>query len=166
MDVVGGTRTQLKVFKNDEDASVDSVDATFSLFASLFKSALQVIMQKLVSELHALLAFVYHFDYLWSYFRSGSSWKPSMDVVVSAIIKFVIDRLFVKEGSFRPRRQLIVKQRWFQSIHKHTYMKSLKENVTAFAIPLALAIHACSHCHEVQMWHSSNCLEGRNIVIN
>ncbi|KAJ0480305.1 hypothetical protein HanIR_Chr13g0630101 [Helianthus annuus] len=41
MDVVGGTRTQLKVFKNDEDASVDSVDATFSLFASLFKSALQ-----------------------------------------------------------------------------------------------------------------------------
>ncbi|MFS8034340.1 putative cytochrome c oxidase subunit VII [Helianthus anomalus] len=52
----------------------------------------------------------------------------------------------VKEASFRPRRQLIVKQRWFQSIHKHTYMKSLIENVTASAIPLALVVHACSHC--------------------
>ncbi|KAL8230247.1 hypothetical protein R6Q57_000025 [Mikania cordata] len=42
---VGRSRTQsLKVFKRDEDASVDTADATFSLFASLFDSALQGLM--------------------------------------------------------------------------------------------------------------------------
>ncbi|XP_076889384.1 nuclear pore complex protein NUP107-like isoform X2 [Bidens hawaiensis] len=39
------SRTQaLKVFKHEEDASVDTADATFSLFASLFDSALQGLM--------------------------------------------------------------------------------------------------------------------------
>lgn len=42
-DLVGRSRTthSLKVCKHEEDGSVDSADATFSLFASLFDSALQ-----------------------------------------------------------------------------------------------------------------------------
>ncbi|KAI3786220.1 hypothetical protein L1987_45355 [Smallanthus sonchifolius] len=44
-DPVGRSRTHfLKVFKHEEDASVDTADATFSLFASLFDSALQGLM--------------------------------------------------------------------------------------------------------------------------
>lgn len=41
-DSVGGLRSHsLKVFKHEEDVLLDSGDATFSLFASLFDSALQ-----------------------------------------------------------------------------------------------------------------------------
>ncbi|KAK1411932.1 hypothetical protein QVD17_32796 [Tagetes erecta] len=45
----------------------------------------------------------------------------------------------VEEAPFRPREQLIEKQRLFQSIHKHTYLKGPMDKVTSVAIPIALA---------------------------
>ncbi|KAL8263048.1 hypothetical protein R6Q59_024397 [Mikania micrantha] len=45
----------------------------------------------------------------------------------------------VEESPFRPREQLIEKQRLFQSIHKHTYLKGSMDKITSVAIPLALA---------------------------
>ncbi|KAI4339954.1 hypothetical protein MLD38_024836 [Melastoma candidum] len=38
-----------------------------------------------------------------------------------------------------PREKLIEKQRVFQSIHKHTYLKGPYDKITSVAIPLALA---------------------------
>jgi hypothetical protein len=43
------------------------------------------------------------------------------------------------EEPFRPREKLIEKQRYFQSIHKHTYLKGPLDKITSVAIPLALA---------------------------
>ncbi|KVI00091.1 uncharacterized protein LOC112520531 [Cynara cardunculus var. scolymus] len=43
------------------------------------------------------------------------------------------------EAPFRPREQLIEKQRLFQSIHKHTHLKGPVDKLTSVAIPLALA---------------------------
>ncbi|KAI3716568.1 hypothetical protein L1987_67532 [Smallanthus sonchifolius] len=45
----------------------------------------------------------------------------------------------VEEAPFRPREQLIEKQRLFQSIHKYTHLKSPMDKITSVAIPLALA---------------------------
>lgn len=44
-----------------------------------------------------------------------------------------------EEAPFRPREQLIEKQKLFQSIHKHTHLKSPADKITSVAIPLALA---------------------------
>nr|GEV20576.1 histone deacetylase 9 isoform X1 [Tanacetum cinerariifolium] len=44
----------------------------------------------------------------------------------------------VAEAPFRPREELIQKQKVFQSIHKHTYLKGPMDKVTSVAIPLAL----------------------------
>nr|GMD24348.1 uncharacterized protein LOC102612945 [Ipomoea batatas]GME07109.1 uncharacterized protein LOC102612945 [Ipomoea batatas]GME07110.1 uncharacterized protein LOC102612945 [Ipomoea batatas] len=44
------------------------------------------------------------------------------------------------ETPFRPREKLIEKQRYYQSIHKHTYLKGPLDKVTSVAIPLALAV--------------------------
>lgn len=46
------------------------------------------------------------------------------------------------ETPFRPREKLIEKQKLFQSIHKHTYLKGPFDKVTSVAIPLALAATA------------------------
>lgn len=43
------------------------------------------------------------------------------------------------EAPFRPREKLIEKQKHFQSIHRHTYLKGPFDKVTSVAIPLALA---------------------------
>ncbi|XP_019059632.1 PREDICTED: uncharacterized protein LOC109117263 [Tarenaya hassleriana] len=43
------------------------------------------------------------------------------------------------ESPFRPREKLLEKQRFFQSIHKHTYLKGPFDKITSVAIPLALA---------------------------
>ncbi|KAL7154043.1 hypothetical protein ABFS83_04G208800 [Erythranthe nasuta] len=43
------------------------------------------------------------------------------------------------EEPFRPREKLVERQRLFQSIHKHTYLKGPLDKVTSVAIPLALA---------------------------
>ncbi|CAO2814949.1 unnamed protein product [Amaranthus hypochondriacus] len=43
------------------------------------------------------------------------------------------------EAPFFPREKLIEKQKYFQNIHKHTYLKGRMDKVTSVAIPLALA---------------------------
>ncbi|XP_004291540.1 PREDICTED: uncharacterized protein LOC101312225 [Fragaria vesca subsp. vesca] len=45
----------------------------------------------------------------------------------------------MSEAPFRPREQLMEKQKYFQSIHKHTYLKGPFDKVTSVAIPAALA---------------------------
>ncbi|KAL6202873.1 hypothetical protein ACLB2K_026577 [Fragaria x ananassa] len=45
----------------------------------------------------------------------------------------------MSEAPFRPREQLAEKQKYFQSIHKHTYLKGPFDKVTSVAIPAALA---------------------------
>ncbi|KAH7864666.1 hypothetical protein Vadar_032371 [Vaccinium darrowii] len=43
------------------------------------------------------------------------------------------------ETPFRPREKLIEKQKFYQSIHKHTYLKGPYDKLTSVAIPAALA---------------------------
>ncbi|KAB1215923.1 hypothetical protein CJ030_MR4G028697 [Morella rubra] len=45
----------------------------------------------------------------------------------------------VTEQPFRPREKLIEKQKFYQSIHKHTYLKGPYDKITSVAIPVALA---------------------------
>ncbi|KNA25026.1 hypothetical protein SOVF_010330 [Spinacia oleracea] len=44
-----------------------------------------------------------------------------------------------QEPAFFPREKLIERQKVFQSIHKHTYLKGPLDKVTSVAIPIALA---------------------------
>ncbi|KAI7983290.1 hypothetical protein LOK49_LG15G01835 [Camellia lanceoleosa] len=43
------------------------------------------------------------------------------------------------EAPFRPREKIFEKQKYFQSIHKHTYLKGRYDKITSVAIPAALA---------------------------
>ncbi|KAL5081881.1 hypothetical protein RYX36_010302 [Vicia faba] len=43
------------------------------------------------------------------------------------------------EPPFRPRVKIIEKQKYFQNIPKHTYLKGPLDKVTSVAIPIALA---------------------------
>ncbi|KAL3530417.1 hypothetical protein ACH5RR_009739 [Cinchona calisaya] len=43
------------------------------------------------------------------------------------------------EAPFRPREKLFEKQKYFQNIHKHTYLKGPFDKITSVAIPVALA---------------------------
>ncbi|KAJ4965249.1 hypothetical protein NE237_017098 [Protea cynaroides] len=43
------------------------------------------------------------------------------------------------ETPFRPRELLKEKQKYYQNIHKHTYLKGPFDKITSVAIPLALA---------------------------
>ncbi|KAI3793816.1 hypothetical protein L1987_36438 [Smallanthus sonchifolius] len=45
----------------------------------------------------------------------------------------------VEEPPFRPREKLMKKQKLFQSVHKHTYLKGPMDKITSIAIPVALA---------------------------
>ncbi|XP_057458681.1 uncharacterized protein LOC130749359 [Lotus japonicus] len=45
----------------------------------------------------------------------------------------------MSEPPFRPREKLVEKQKHFQSIPKHTYLKGRYDKITSVAIPLALA---------------------------
>ncbi|CAN6350800.1 unnamed protein product [Urochloa humidicola] len=44
------------------------------------------------------------------------------------------------EPPFRPREKILEKQRYFQSVHKPTYLKGRYDVITSVAIPLALAV--------------------------
>ncbi|XP_058187970.1 uncharacterized protein LOC131304652 [Rhododendron vialii] len=43
------------------------------------------------------------------------------------------------ETPFRPREKLLEKQKFYQSVHKHTYLKGPYDRLTSVAIPAALA---------------------------
>ncbi|KQK05931.1 uncharacterized protein LOC100845897 [Brachypodium distachyon] len=43
------------------------------------------------------------------------------------------------EPPFRPREKIVEKQRYFQSVHRPTYLKGRYDVITSVAIPLALA---------------------------
>ncbi|CAJ2660140.1 cox viia-like protein [Trifolium pratense] len=43
------------------------------------------------------------------------------------------------EPPFRPREKIVEKQKYFQNIPKHTYLKGRFDKVTSVAIPAALA---------------------------
>ncbi|CAK8535348.1 uncharacterized protein LOC131647918 [Vicia villosa] len=43
------------------------------------------------------------------------------------------------EPPFRPRVKIVEKQKYFQNIPKHTYLKGPLDKVTSVAIPIALA---------------------------
>ncbi|XP_062018287.1 uncharacterized protein LOC133734689 [Rosa rugosa] len=45
----------------------------------------------------------------------------------------------MSEAPFRPREHLVEKQKYFQSVHKYTYLKGPFDKVTSVAIPAALA---------------------------
>ncbi|KAK7827548.1 uncharacterized protein LOC111996705 [Quercus suber] len=45
----------------------------------------------------------------------------------------------VTEQPFRPREKLIEKQKYYQNIRKHTYLKGPYDRITSVAIPAALA---------------------------
>lgn len=45
----------------------------------------------------------------------------------------------MNEPPFRPREKLIEKQKYFQSINKHTYLKGRMDKITSIAIPIAFA---------------------------
>ncbi|KAK7261239.1 hypothetical protein RIF29_27544 [Crotalaria pallida] len=47
--------------------------------------------------------------------------------------------LLMSEPPFRPREKLIEKQKFYQSVHKHTYLKGPFDKITSVAIPIALA---------------------------
>ncbi|TVU19663.1 hypothetical protein EJB05_35826 [Eragrostis curvula] len=44
------------------------------------------------------------------------------------------------EPPFLPREKIVEKQRYFQSVHKPTYLKGRYDVITSVAIPLALAV--------------------------
>ncbi|CAL2264883.1 unnamed protein product [Prunus armeniaca] len=44
-----------------------------------------------------------------------------------------------EEAPFRPREKLLEKQKFFQSVHKYTYLKGPYDKITSVAIPAALA---------------------------
>lgn len=48
-------------------------------------------------------------------------------------------QIMLTETPFRPREKLLEKQRLFQSIHRHTYLKGPMDKITSVAIPIALA---------------------------
>ncbi|RVW38760.1 uncharacterized protein LOC117915528 [Vitis riparia] len=43
------------------------------------------------------------------------------------------------EPPFVPREKILEKQRFFQQVHKHTYLKGRMDKITSVAIPAALA---------------------------
>jgi hypothetical protein len=43
------------------------------------------------------------------------------------------------EPPFRPREKLLEVQRYFQNVHKHTYLKGRYNAIMSVGIPLALA---------------------------
>lgn len=45
----------------------------------------------------------------------------------------------MSEPPFVPREKLLEKQKYFQNIHKHTYLKGRYDKITSVAIPAALA---------------------------
>ncbi|XP_052177501.1 uncharacterized protein LOC127791556 [Diospyros lotus] len=48
----------------------------------------------------------------------------------------------MSEPPFRPREKIFEKQKYFQAVHKHTYLKGPYDKITSVAIPAALAASA------------------------
>ncbi|KAJ4793824.1 cytochrome-c oxidase/ electron carrier [Rhynchospora pubera] len=48
-------------------------------------------------------------------------------------------RMSQTEAPFVPREKLLEKQRFFQNVQKHTYLKGRYDAITSIGIPLALA---------------------------
>lgn len=63
----------------------------------------------------------------------------SMILVVDGA-DFVVCSMPELEPPFRPREKLLQLQRYFQNVHKHTYLKGRYDAVTSVGIPLALAV--------------------------
>lgn len=59
------------------------------------------------------------------------------------VVRFYIftftERCRMSETPFYPREKLVQKQKYFQSVHKYTHLKSPADKITSVAIPLALA---------------------------
>lgn len=47
-----------------------------------------------------------------------------------------------EEAPFYPREKIVEKQKFYQSVHKHTYLKGRYDKITSVAIPAALAASA------------------------
>ncbi|KAH1222298.1 hypothetical protein HKD37_12G034752 [Glycine soja] len=63
--------------------------------------------------------------------------STTLEIIISSATPFVQSKM--TEPPFRPREKLIEKQKYFQNIHKHTYLKGPYDKITSVAIPLALA---------------------------
>ncbi|KAL2511109.1 cytochrome-c oxidase [Abeliophyllum distichum] len=77
-----------------------------------------------------LMLFLYKFPFVRSLTASYPSLLPRA---------FSTHTLRMSEEPFRPREKLVEKQKLFQSIHKHTYLKGPYDKITSVAIPVALA---------------------------
>ncbi|CAL5436251.1 unnamed protein product [Camellia sinensis] len=62
----------------------------------------------------------------------------------------------MSETPFRPRENLFEKQKYFQSMHKYTYLKGPMDKITSVAIPAALAASSLFLIHGA----STICLMG------
>lgn len=82
--------------------------------------------------------FVSHAIFSPSLFVMGKSIWDNVKLLV-VITLCVITLCRMTEPPFRPREKLIEKQKYFQNIHKHTYLKGPYDKITSVAIPLALA---------------------------
>ncbi|XP_015069102.1 uncharacterized protein LOC107013739 [Solanum pennellii] len=47
-----------------------------------------------------------------------------------------------EEAPFYPREKLVEKQKFYESVHKHKYLKGRFDKITSVAIPVALAASA------------------------
>ncbi|KAJ1401779.1 Cytochrome c oxidase subunit VII [Sesbania bispinosa] len=61
-----------------------------------------------------------------------------LDLASSMSFNFVMS-VRMSEPPFRPREELLERQKYFQNIRKHTYLKGPFDKITSVAIPLALA---------------------------
>uniref|UniRef100_K3XQL4 COX VIIa-like protein n=3 Tax=Setaria TaxID=4554 RepID=K3XQL4_SETIT len=61
------------------------------------------------------------------------------EVTISQVTTLQESRMPELEPPFRPREKLLELQRYFQNVHKHTYLKGRYDAVTSVGIPLALA---------------------------
>ncbi|KAL3518499.1 hypothetical protein ACH5RR_021088 [Cinchona calisaya] len=74
----------------------------------------------------------------------GCSFVPWHIHLSPEFCTFLSLTLKMTEAPFRPREKLMEKQKYFQNIHKHTYLKGPLDKITSVAIPLALAA-TCSY---------------------
>lgn len=73
-------------------------------------------------------------QYLYNFFRVGGKHLREHCEVSTRLC-----RMSEVEPPFRPRVKIVEKQKYFQNIPKHTYLKGPFDKVTSVAIPIALA---------------------------
>ncbi|XP_009134371.2 uncharacterized protein LOC103858714 [Brassica rapa] len=69
----------------------------------------------------------------------SSSFAISLSFELRLSCRLTSLSIMLTETPFRPREKLLEKQRLFQSIQRHTYLKGPMDKLTSVAIPLALA---------------------------